>query len=703
MKNATVLLRRRGLLVAVVASASLGFASAASAATYTVNDQRDLPQSPTAASGSCISTGSTCTLRAAVEAANQNGGSSTINVPAGTYPLSSAGETNPNDCNNNMTKDSLKVDECNNSTSITVIGAGSGSTVINAGGDSTRIFDLFPNGTLDVQKMTLENGDGTSSADSKGGPLFVDNGGAIDSDGHLSAENVTFTGNSTEYGGAILADDNPGSTISATGDVFQNNSASVEGGAVYSAAPNDVTFSFDLFQANNSVDGGAFYGASGEAAGLTLNFDDLVQNVTSNGPGGAIAWFGDGALNVTNSLLNQNQASGDTGGAIYNDADVNVNVSTTSFDGNTAEWGGAMYDDTGGSNQMALTQDRFSGNSSTTNGGALYLDSNDSTGTTILSSEFDGNSSPTSGGAITWGNDDDPGTLALEGDSFVLNTSGSGAALDDENSSAADALVMVDSTMSRNTASTDGGGIYEAYNETYATFTNDTIAFNNAPAGEGGGVAYPSGFFSDGTHTFGIENTIVAENSGGDCGPSGNKFGTAPSSSSFDVGNNDDSDQSCFGAVGGPNDKVGVNPLLSNPANNGGPPAGGPGDTETLQTDAESASSPTVDAGNNSGCPSVDERGVSRPQGTACDIGAFEFGAGPSSTTTTTATTSTGVTTSSGITTVTHSTTKSGGKRCSKGKHKSHGRCVKNKKPKKKKCPRGKVRRGKRCIKKHAK
>ncbi|MDD5559068.1 choice-of-anchor Q domain-containing protein [Candidatus Methylomirabilis sp.] len=36
--------------------------------------------------------------------------------------------------------------------------------------------------------------------------------------------------------------------------------------------------------------------------------------------------------------------------------------------------------------------------------------------------------------------------------------------------------------------------------------------------------------------------------------------------------------------------------------------------------------SPAIDAGTNTGCPVTDQRGVVRPQGAACDIGAYEFG-----------------------------------------------------------------------------
>jgi hypothetical protein len=34
--------------------------------------------------------------------------------------------------------------------------------------------------------------------------------------------------------------------------------------------------------------------------------------------------------------------------------------------------------------------------------------------------------------------------------------------------------------------------------------------------------------------------------------------------------------------------------------------------------------SPAIDAGTAEGCPATDQRGVSRPQGEACDIGSFE-------------------------------------------------------------------------------
>jgi hypothetical protein len=74
-----------------------------------------------------------------------------------------------------------------------------------------------------------------------------------------------------------------------------------------------------------------------------------------------------------------------------------------------------------------------------------------------------------------------------------------------------------------------------------------------------------------------------------------------------------------FNATG---DKTGVDPLLGPLADNGG----------SLETRALASGSPAVDAGDPGtpgsafpACAATDERGVTRPQFAACDMGAFEF------------------------------------------------------------------------------
>jgi hypothetical protein len=58
-----------------------------------------------------------------------------------------------------------------------------------------------------------------------------------------------------------------------------------------------------------------------------------------------------------------------------------------------------------------------------------------------------------------------------------------------------------------------------------------------------------------------------------------------------------------------------TDPLLGPLGDNGGP-------TPTM---ALLPMSPVIDAGDDSVCPPTDQRGVPRPQGLACDIGAFEL------------------------------------------------------------------------------
>jgi hypothetical protein len=156
-----------------------------------------------------------------------------------------------------------------------------------------------------------------------------------------------------------------------------------------------------------------------------------------------------------------------------------------------------------------------------------------------------------------------------------------------------------------------GGGVDIGANSPgTVALTNATLSANTAeggPASSDGGDGYLGG-----TNTT-VRNTLV---SAGVASPGQENCSGAPTS----LGHNLDSlDQCNFHA---PGDLVNVNPLLGPLQDNGGP----------TQTFALRAGSPAIDAGENSGCPSTDARGVKRPQGSACDIGAFEL-APPSATT----------------------------------------------------------------------
>ncbi len=160
---------------------------------------------------------------------------------------------------------------------------------------------------------------------------------------------------------------------------------------------------------------------------------------------------------------------------------------------------------------------------------------------------------------------------------------------------------ITNSTYSGNRAAMIGGAI-ESPSGSTLTISSSTLSGNSASTG--GGI---SSYLAPVT----LQNTIVANNTGGNCN------GTMTSN-----GYNLSGDDTC--SFNGPGDINNLNPILGPLANNGGP-------TQTL---ALLSGGPAIDAGNPSGCSDgqghllkTDQRGAPRPENEdtiGCDIGAFE-------------------------------------------------------------------------------
>ncbi len=167
-------------------------------------------------------------------------------------------------------------------------------------------------------------------------------------------------------------------------------------------------------------------------------------------------------------------------------------------------------------------------------------------------------------------------------------------------------LLITNTTISSNFAGQQGGGIY--VQDGSATINNVTIhqnfVTNMGTSAIGGGISNP---FQKPVH---IKNTILAGN-GGEIGP--DCLGTITSDGYNLIG----LDSGCI-IASNTGDLIGsgspINALLGNLADNG---------SGTL-THALLTGSPAIDAGNPASCDIKDQRGVSRPQGGNCDIGAFE-------------------------------------------------------------------------------
>jgi hypothetical protein len=103
-----------------------------------------------------------------------------------------------------------------------------------------------------------------------------------------------------------------------------------------------------------------------------------------------------------------------------------------------------------------------------------------------------------------------------------------------------------------------------------------------------------------------IRNSIVANNGGDNC------INLAVASLGFNLFDDDTcSPDETLGDLVDSSGALGLGPL----ADNGGP----------TQTHALEEGSPALDAAGDS-CPSTDQRGIPRPAGSACDIGAYEAG-----------------------------------------------------------------------------
>jgi uncharacterized repeat protein (TIGR01451 family) len=350
----------------------------------------------------------------------------------------------------------------------------------------------------------------------------------------------------------------------------------------------------------------------GQEAGPVLTVDVgktvSVGNLTiTNGNGSAAGGIlNNGSLTLTNSTVSGNSATPGTspnfgGGGIFNQGG-GLTLTNSTVSGNSASVG-SVRNGVGGilslGGSLTLTNSTVSGNSATSD---------------VCCS--------TAVGGIAIGGFTGPASLTLTGSTVSGN---SGSALSDAfggilASAPGAHVTATNSTLSGNSATATGGT--DAFSSAVGGVSNSggslsltsvTLAGNSVSEPNGGflpPVGGVSNFFG-GTLT--AQNSLVAGQSGGP-----NCFGLAASS---DGGYNLDDGTSC-GFSSANHSLSNTNPMLD--------PAGLKDNGGTTQTIALLSGSPAINAippGVN-GCGTTittDQRGVSRPQGAGCDIGAFEL------------------------------------------------------------------------------
>ena len=406
------------------------------------------------------------------------------------------------------------------------------------------------------------------------------------------------------------------------------------------AAGGNLTLN-DLTASNGAVSSSYSGGGALNNGMLTCNNCILEDNTAL--AGGGINNFGGATLVLNNSILRNNLADGNVGGAIYN-RDSNVTLSNSAVHDNTssgyaigggilswASWT-ATTTTTLTVSHSQIMNNTAAGDGSTGGGISNIAVSGQTALLMMTDSTVTGNHAQFGAGisfTITDGpSPDSRGSIIRStisnnhaADASGVNADGGGI---DVTSST---VTVVNSTISGNTvapaAYSGGGGVwvggYVGYPAGVVHLINSTVA-NNASANEGGAfVSWAESADAEAMVT--SVNTIVSGNSapaGANCWDDTGGLTSPFVSTGYNLENLD----TCNFDL--PTDHPNTGPLLGALANNGGP----------TETHALLVGSPAIDAGDNSTCAAtpvsgIDQRGVSRPQGVVCDIGAYEYQESP--------------------------------------------------------------------------
>lgn len=611
------------LLALVLATGALP--SRASANTITVNSGGDV-----------LANDGACTLREAVIAANTD-------TPSGAAPGECPRGAGPDDIVIAVPKVTLAIPgtglgaqagDLNLDGPVTISGSGAASTTIDAAGVD-RVFEIAPATNVTIRDVTITGGVSANGTDG-GAPTMVGGaltggsatagafGGGIDNPGTgvLTLQRAVVTGNRTGRGG------NGGDVPATTGLKGHGGFPGVGGfgGGVYSFGP--VTITDSAITGNvtgpggRGGDGRGGSGATGGAPGL----DGIGQTGDSGGSGAgiAISTFGSAVISRS-SVTNNTTGDGGDGGTGAGGSAVPASGagagggSGTGGGGGSGGLGGGIYIGVGTAVtvQSTLVQGNHTGVGgdgalAAGGGGALAVSAAGGHGGSAIAGE--GGIGGVGAGI------GDFGKLTATSDTVAQNLTGAGAgggdAFGGPGGGGSPGGTGGDATGGDAGARGTGAGLDQFGATSGETLTGGTIVgnVNNAISGTPGGAtggfgaqtgaehpgaaAVPrDGAGLEGSVSLAVTGTILSGNSPANCANV-----TTQTTLSFPS-----TDTSCTGALA-------VDPKLSVLGDHGGP---------TL-TFSLRPGSPAIDHVPAPGCPPTDQRGVARPQGGACDAGAYE-------------------------------------------------------------------------------
>ena len=331
-------------------------------------------------------------------------------------------------------------------------------------------------------------------------------------------------------------------------------------------------------------------------ANVTMTHLTVQNGYTADDSGGGI-YHRNSDLTLERVIVQNSQAqevvggSNSDGGGIYK-ANGAATISYTTISGNSSDWrGGALYLD---NVDATLTHVAMVDNQAENSGGGVYA-LGASHKLTVTDSVFRQNWSEGGHGGVIYLN---TGQISLERVTMSDNEAdGTGGALFLLSGEA----IVENSTFSNNRSS-NSGAIHLWNSSAALTMTFSTMISNTDE-----GISSRSN-----SNSVVLGSSIIANSFGDNCDTGG---------SFVDLGYNLESDTTC--GLTHVDSQEGVDPVVYELADNGGGTAGA-NDEEMIKTHALLYGSPAIDAGDPSGV-GTDQRGVSRPQAAAHDIGAYEF------------------------------------------------------------------------------
>jgi predicted outer membrane repeat protein len=329
---------------------------------------------------------------------------------------------------------------------------------------------------------------------------------------------------------------------------------------------------------------------------ITLtNTVTIATNTTIDGSGQMVTISGNNAVRVF--TVNQ---------GVF----LTLNKLTVASGKDSSTDGGGGISSIGGT--LLITNSRFIGNSTNSRGGGIFVrDGN----LTVINSTFNNNSANVGGGIQI----DRGETVNIVDSTFSGNSAYTGGGIFNNNGSN---LNVSNCTFDNNSGDVyGGGGIYANSLDSTAGFIVSNSTFYGNFAAKGGGI-YNDGF------ALAVSNSTFSYNSSLTGSAILNVFGTTVLKNTILA--NSRMGRNCVGIIkdGGGNltypdttcPGINESPLLGPLQDNGG-------STLTLALGAGSAA---IDAGNDAICAAapvnnLDQRGIARPQGAHCDIGAVEM------------------------------------------------------------------------------